>query len=430
MLAEGSRSFFMFSIENAEEKNTAQFMQKQFKPLLDSLVQEGIELIAIAVDNESTMKALVTGLQQQYPVLIHVPCSAHTLQLCLKKIGELAEFAPILSHTSDIIDEFCSDKSMRLQLRNLQKQGTCGTERAENPFRLIKPGATRWSSRITASERLLALSKAIQVLEDASAFQIILPQEASFWASLGSLTAFLIPFRVATDTVQRDNASLLDVWKEFNLLEQHLSQQQQHVSFGPTSTECLIVLRKEWTNHVNRSAVAAVALLSFDSSASSLLIPQPENLAKWIANWGSTYLTTYKKVEGNKHALKTQLQQLVLDFRARQSPFDSLDGTIQFVKQTAVKAGKQFNPLVVWGNIENDSTKPLAIVAKALLRIVPTEATVERSFSAQDDVHRRDRNRLSQPLVQAEMMIKWNSRKLKNLSLPEEEDLELSDADE
>jgi len=72
----------------------------------------------------------------------------------------------------------------------------------------------------------------------------------------------------------------------------------------------------------------------------------------------------------------------------------------------------------------------LARVAMALLQICPTEAAVERSFSAQADTHSADRNNLAAEQVEAEMTLKWNLPRLhalvENAPIPEEDD-EMSD---
>jgi hypothetical protein len=52
--------------------------------------------------------------------------------------------------------------------------------------------------------------------------------------------------------------------------------------------------------------------------------------------------------------------------------------------------------------------KELAHVAVAVLSICPSEATVERSFSIQDLVHSKTRNR-SGPMVEAQMFLRLNA---------------------
>jgi hypothetical protein len=70
--------------------------------------------------------------------------------------------------------------------------------------------------------------------------------------------------------------------------------------------------------------------------------------------------------------------------------------------------GEQWYPVNVWRALEAEA--PLfAHPAIALLCIAGSEAAVERSFSAQDSVHTKRRNRLKDAHVQNEMFIRFNS---------------------
>ena len=59
----------------------------------------------------------------------------------------------------------------------------------------------------------------------------------------------------------------------------------------------------------------------------------------------------------------------------------------------------------------------LAIVAQALLTIPASEAAVERTFSAQDSIHTKKRNRLHDLTVQSSMFIAFNHRPMNSLSV-------------
>jgi hypothetical protein len=61
----------------------------------------------------------------------------------------------------------------------------------------------------------------------------------------------------------------------------------------------------------------------------------------------------------------------------------------------------------VWAQYALDGLE-LPAVALALLSIAASEAAVERSFSAQDAVHTKKRNRLGRDTVQAEMFVRFN----------------------
>lgn len=72
------------------------------------------------------------------------------------------------------------------------------------------------------------------------------------------------------------------------------------------------------------------------------------------------------------------------------------------------RAHAEFQPKFVWAQYVNEGME-LPIVALALLSVVASQAAVERTFSAQDLVHAKKRNRLHQQAVQAEMFVRFNS---------------------
>jgi hypothetical protein len=66
-------------------------------------------------------------------------------------------------------------------------------------------------------------------------------------------------------------------------------------------------------------------------------------------------------------------------------------------------------------------------VALALLSIVPSEAAVERSFSMQDSIHTKKRNRLSDDSINAEMFIRFNNKAFDSTPNHQGNYLELTD---
>jgi len=74
-------------------------------------------------------------------------------------------------------------------------------------------------------------------------------------------------------------------------------------------------------------------------------------------------------------------------------------------------------PTLYW-NMFIYTAPELASVSLALLRINPTEAGCERSFSHQKVVYRSLRSRLRRKNIQAEMIIKMNSKMLEKFKAP------------
>src|SRR6202012_4435484 len=115
------------------------------------------------------------------PFLVHIPCAAHTIQLCMQKIAQLNVITAVVNVTLDLISQFEKSKDNRLQLKNLQAAND-----SSRVYQLIKPCDTRWSSILTAIERILLLKHVIHFMK---------PQTDLWWNNLAALDQFLKPFR-------------------------------------------------------------------------------------------------------------------------------------------------------------------------------------------------------------------------------------------
>jgi len=307
-------------------------------------------------------------------------------------------------------------------LRHWQEQGESGPERAKQPFQLVKPAATRWSSRIASAQRLLVLRQSVQP---------IFPRKDEFWEKLDKIVLFLTPFKIATDTIQRDTSNLYDVWKEFNNIHAHVSQILEPDLQG-ASGDCVYILENEWKKHVNVDATAAAALFSFNQLEGTLKEPDHTKLSKWIAEWGSKYVCRFHRRDADRNKVKADLEMLAGAFATRTDPFTDADLVKSQCDSTRAAAERKPDLAYVWRTLctEQKGNNTLGLVAVAILSLSPSEAAAERSFSAQSDVHSKDRNRLSHQMVEAEMKVKWNSRKISRLVLFEEEEDEMSDKED
>jgi hypothetical protein len=91
-----------------------------------------------------------------------------------------------------------------------------------------------------------------------------------------------------------------------------------------------------------------------------------------------------------------------------------LDKDIEDERALASSQERSFNPRLVW-YLHLRHAPVLAHAAVALLSVAGSEAAVERSFSAQGDVHSDRRNRLADVTVEAEMFIKFNERTVRRM---------------
>jgi len=166
---------------------------------------------------------------------------------------------------------------------------------------------------------------------------------------------------------------------------------------------------------------------AFNETAAKVFKKSKLENATWLTSWGQKFLTQFYPTEVDRIA------QQAFDFINRNEDFKLAD--TEFQNDLFKNMSGAPDPLKYWSCLDDQpSRSAIAHVANALLRVVPTEAAVERSFSAQADTHSEDRNALSQTQVDAEMILKWNLPRLQSLnskipfSPPDEG--EMSDDDE
>jgi len=335
----------------------------------------------------------------EFPFLLRVPCSAHSIQLIVKDVLLAERWAEVKSTVEEVLKQFSSKKECRTKLHSLQEAS--GRDTILN---LIKPNETRWNSFLYASRRLQALRAFVD---------LIFKQNEDFWGKLTLLIDFLEPFQTATDIVQRDSSTLFDVFEQWNVLNKHLLSEKD----GDVRNLGLNSLRDRWHANVNTAATNATALLSFiqlpedtDEHREAVQLAKEE-----IASFGSQYLSFFEISKLSVEELHGRLLLQFGAFRTRTPPFAMLERDRRLSS----------SPIQFWSlNIETE----LAKVAIALLSIPSSEAAVERTFSAQDSIHRKKRNALKADTVQASMFIAFNHRKLTmpDEPLPEFKEVELS----
>lgn len=382
-------AFYWCSIPNTYDANTAEWLEQQLTPVLRSLVEQGIRFSALVADNEAVNDALWAKLLQPFPFLIRVPCAAHTVQLVVHQILMIRRFKRCLDSVRELLRLFEKNKAQRLRLRQLQSGG--------REYSLVKPCDTRWNSQLYCCERLIKLRAFVN---------IIAPQSDDFWVELELLCTFLRPFQTATDVLQRDSATLFDIWQQKRALEAHIAAMKPRVGVTVV-TQALRAVKARWDKQVNREATHAVALLSLIVDTSSISQQEQTAAKEFILDFGVGYLRFYQLCDACDSVadLRAKLLHSLGSFNGRREEYATLETHI-----TNARAAKKSicSALDIWEMYSGE----LPIVAKALLSVTASEAAVERSFSQQDAVHTKRRNRLLDQTVQNELFVKFNRRAL------------------
>lgn len=405
-----SNAFYWTSIVNSLDASTAEWLLTPMKQTInDLIVKHQLLIVAIVLDNESVNLCLYDKLKLHFPFLIHVPCAAHTLQLAVHKIIALDVFSSVITTMNNILTAFKISKDKRLQLKRLQQM-----RENSKTYSLIKPCDTRWSSSLHAATRMFKLKPHISF--------IMTSITVEFWTGLECLIECLQPFQKATDILQRDKATVFDVYLQFECLLSYLNDiKPSHILFS-SKTKALEIVRKYWRKHVKLDLILSVAMLSFDTTyAQNFSADEITSAQDWLISFGVSYLRYYGLVEEESDAaLQVNLTLLFASFVGRSGVFSSMQSKIDMFKgkvleENAKKSSPEqyayFDAKEVWHLFKNTASQ-LYDVAIALLSIVPSEAAVERSFSMQGLIHSKLKNRMKDRRVERELFIKFNTRAL------------------
>lgn len=406
-------------------RGEATVLAKQLEDDLNTLISEGIIVSAVIGDNESVNKSTFGILKHQYPSLVYVPCASHTLQLCIRRaFRSNPTAAAVRSTTKRIVNQITRSKQLRTKLRTIQESAVeSGTRK--HVLILIRPNATRWSSDYHAFERMASLKAVIQfIASEVESFKV----PDSYWQDVQALSTFLKPFTVATNIIQSDCAGLVDVFVQFDLLQRHCSDViDANESTAGIAGAMRDAILHYWNKHIHQKAVLASVQLSVSTTRirqSDLFTSSARrNWWRWLERWSATYLAAnHRRLNECKHksipdAIDAFKSQLAL-FIDQQHPFTNIEDDI--VYQSARPSNDPlfftYNAREYW--LKNVSIVPeLSYVALALLSINCSEASVERSFSAQSTTHSLKRNRLHDKKIEDEMFVKLNARALNNASI-------------
>jgi hypothetical protein len=130
-------------------------MAERIVPVMNELRSKGIKFAGVSMDNEATSNALFDELQQHFDFILHSPCSAHLIQLCVNSVMQHPTVKPNIDKMIDLIREVASNKALRLQIRAMAlREGLRPT--------LSKPCPVRWNSTLNSITELCKLKKVVR----------------------------------------------------------------------------------------------------------------------------------------------------------------------------------------------------------------------------------------------------------------------------
>jgi len=443
------QSYLLWSHRNSD---TSDSVDSYLYPLVYSqiqcLVSRGICVVAMTTDNASNMILLGKKLYQipnQGRVILHVSCSAHTIQLMISKIVELKPLERFITEAEKLLEAFTTveGKKFRLELRNHQKNNYPG-----EPLKLLFFNATRWLSRLNSLERMIKLKDSIVSVALGGGFDLrpslSVARDPLWWDRLErGVIPVIRKFSFVTNIVQSDSANLSDLCMAMDGFRKAVTDSNLGEILGVAdSTEESFVKKAERIidYYVNTYIAApdhhAYRAVSIITNSYELLSPnasraeektyhtQKENTVKWLHGWGADFFLFYQdqfqRIVGNNRTsiLGNIKRQLVMfeggmhDFSDKLSDMETLTKKIpfnSFLYDPQNPDREQTDWKLFWTKYYRKCPE-LSILSLCLLSIGISEAACERSFSIQKLTHSDVRNRLSADIVEAEMRIRFNKK--------------------
>jgi hypothetical protein len=235
------------------------------------------------------------------------------------------------------------------------------------------------------------------------------------WLTIDDVIKILKPFQIATDRVQSNNANLLTVYMAFDYIKQYCNSDKQFNNkdlddIDWTSTDSQSILSQinyRYNHFTNTAAIKAIQYLSDIQDRQLIQSVSPDQMRYEI-------FEILKKVAVSTSSTSTDINtddsQLTAKVAAQLTSFKFKSGKFALtVDETLTWTGTMNNIVTYWvDRLHYDETRELSLAAIALMSINPSEASVERSFSAQKLIHSDLRNRLGNDRIIAQMFIKIN----------------------
>lgn len=420
IIAQSSNASVFLKSDLSKDRATAENLFAFIAPVIDDLIQKKIEVGGIVSDNASVNGKINKLISERYPWILTIPCASHTLQLCIVRLFERDAIAEgVKSVVRDAV-KAVTHSNVRL-CEFLRVQGDDATY-------LVKPQKTRWNSYHRACSSVLKHRFPVQLalgrLGKDAEHPVLARMTPVFWDHLEKLVAFLDPFAYASNVIQSDQASLLDVHIQFSSLLQHVQSPPLCLSHGASVMKDAIL--HHWNTHVKQEAVYMVARFAHETIDRKLFCDRIiAGASTWFYEWAAQLwihhqsLNSSQPLTAQEHAselalTKQKIQLQYSQFLRNEFPYNRIRTQIETNRPTESRHSKLFTPFdaftpwLAMGDVVEGEELIHAVIT--LLSLNCSEASVERSFSQQKLTHSLLMNRKLPSTVERQMYIKSNHR--------------------
>ena len=388
---------FLGNVETKEASVDGKFQAELFT---NTIMANGgpAKVPAICTDNASVMRKTWRLLREKFHGLFTYGCAPHAFNLHAKDICAMPQFAKLNDNTNTIVTWFNKHLQAdgRATLTRIQLD-IYGKEKA-----LVKAGATRWNSQVSAAESVLDNRAALTTLVTERDFdtskpgakdlkKLIVDVDDEYWSLLSEWVDMMQPLRLAIHCLQADYATLSDVFASFVRVHRGMNETFDEARCETFAIATRGALKEIFAKRFN-FLYHPIHLVAF--ALDPRYAPYCKAPASVIRHW-------IKELHNNSSDNDDLIAEYGL-FRASQT--DALQADIWTPKVVA-------DPLKWWTSWGDDFPL-LRGLARKVLSLPPSAAAAERNWSTQDFINSKRRNRLAPDRSNKLVYIYFNRRSL------------------
>lgn len=383
---------FLKSVDTKGIKKDANYMFA----LVDQVIQElnPTKVTALISDNENKMNALAVLVQKKYKHIIFNGCAAHKLNTMLREMYRCPAIKSTIDSTKDIVYEIRSHHALLARYRELVNEDT-----PENSGELNFYSDTRFAGSIMMLQSYIRAIKYLSAMasdskcsmsHDAKMRILSIEPFEKFNESIEHCALLFQPISDCIHKIEADGATLADLIHQIKLLE------KSFITNIP-------ILNRDERKQIDKCFENTKDAIKTPSAMLAYIL-NPSYIGCSLTSDEKMAALMFLSIYGRQLDLNEEQKRINESYKQ----YINKEG---YFAKSVIWSFDISNPISWWRFIKLQSDHSLlADIALHVLHIQPTNAAIERTFSIQKFLHRKERNRLLGERVNKLMFINCNLR--------------------
>ncbi|KAL3160534.1 hypothetical protein ABBQ32_14131 [Trebouxia sp. C0010 RCD-2024] len=356
---------FLKAIDTAGHEKSGQYIADQMTVVIEKVGAHNVTGVIMdgAANNVNASKIV----EDRFPQIFCLHCTAHAVDLALEKIGGLDYFSGYIAEARRIVRLLTNHQSLSALFKS------------HTDLFLLKPGDTRFYTQYIAVRRLLRCKGAVQktIVDDEFNAWTAKAKEnkdkgrilkkavlnSALWTALARFCMLLKPLVRLTRLVDSNMPTMSKVYAECCIIEKHIAAS---VLPEEVKTEVVSIFRERWDK-----------MHSPLHSVGYMLEPQFQG-TDFGTEVRTDFRETMKKLLPNSKDFKTAMAEYT-KYSNREGVFGDPD-----IMSLTQEDSEHTVPTYQWWHDHGYETPTLARVAKRVTAMISSAGACERNWSTYD----------------------------------------------